>query len=149
MKKLGLLGLSVVVAGCAASAADTLDLRRSNDPTPVQKRFIQERPIVSPNAANSGFGAAIEQLVSQRAGSVTDPSGKYSVQVMPDGLGQVIRLVSVNAPGQVREWKLGSGAGDRVVSATISELMTATGLEVGTQLSSAMVAQPLVGTLKD
>jgi hypothetical protein len=146
MKKIGLLAISLGALAVSASA-DTLNFHRTRDTAPVTNRSIPERPIHPAFAANMGFGTALEQVLSQRGGSVTDPSGKFAVQVSPDGMGQVIRLVPVNG-GQAREWKIGSGAGDRVVSATIAELMTATGQDVPAQLASAVSVQPLKGQLK-
>lgn len=148
MKKLCLLVVSLGVLSVPASA-DTLNLHRNKNSAQVTARIIPERPVHPAMAGNVGFGSALEQALAQRNGSVTDPTGRFSVQVAPDGMGQVIRLVPIAGGGQPREWKLGSGAGDRVISATIAEVMTATGQEVPTQLSSTLTVQPLVGTLKN
>ena len=148
MKKLCLLVASIGVLYVPASA-DTVNLHRSKSPAPVASRIIPEQPVHPSMAGNVGFGNALEQALAQRNGSVMDPSGRFSVQVAPDGMGQVIRLVPVKGGGQPREWKLASGAGDLVLSATIAEVMTATGQEVPTQLSSTLTVQPLVGTLKN
>jgi hypothetical protein len=112
------------------------------------KRSIPERRMAPLSVTYGRFGNALDQLIEQRGGSVTDPSGQFTVHVMRDGGGSVIRLVPARGGNQMREWKLGSGAGGRVVSATISELLVATGQEPSLLLTSGIIAQPFVGTLK-
>ena len=148
MKKLMLLAAASAAFVCVASA-DSVDFHRAKNSPSTQSRMIPDRPVHPADATNAAFGNALEQMVSRRGGSATDPSGKFSVQVMPDGAGQVIRLVELNGANQPREWKLGSGAGGRVISATIAELMTATGQQPASQLLSTTSIQPLNGTLKN
>lgn len=148
MKKLYLIAAASVAFAFSAQA-DSVDFHRAKKSIPVSPKTIPETQVQPVNFANAAFGSAIEQVVSKRSGSATDPSGTFSVQVAPDGAGQVIRLISLGGTAQPREWKLGSGAGDRVISATIAELMTATGQQAKSQLSNAMTIQPLSGTLKN
>jgi hypothetical protein len=148
MKKLLLIAADSAAFAFSAQA-DTSDFHRAKNSMPVSPKTIPEAQVQPVNFANAAFGGAIEQMVSKRGGVATDPSGRFSVQVAPDGAGQVIRLISLGGTAQPREWKLGSGAGDRVISATIAELMTATGQQAKSQLSNAMAIQPLSGTLKN
>jgi hypothetical protein len=148
MKKLYLIAAASAAFAFSAQA-DSVDFHRAKNSMPVSPKTIPETQVQPVNFANAAFGSAIEQMVAKRGGSATDPSGAFAVQVAPDGAGQVIRLISLGGTAQPREWKLGSGAGDRVISATIAELMTATGQQAKSQLSNAMAIQPLSGTLKN
>jgi hypothetical protein len=141
MLKLYLLATASVVTACGSALAApeaTLDLHRSTAPaaTHQQQRAIPERPVQPALAANAAFGEAVENaLAKPGASNLTDPTGKFAIRVMPEGNGRVV-LVTALGTNKTREWKIGAGAGDLVLSATMSEIMSATGQHVDAQLHS-------------
>lgn len=138
MTKLYLLSTAAMMLTCSAAlAGETVQLHRAKTPVSLPKLFAQEVPLNSTLAANAAFGAAIEDALTQSGPrTLTDPSRKFAVQVAADGGGRVIRVITLGA-NQAREWRLGSGSGDRVVEATIAEVMSAVGQPETPMLASA------------
>jgi hypothetical protein len=147
MNKIVLLSLSLGALSCAAMA-DNVQLQRSDDTAATPNRTIPERQLAPADAEKGRFGAALDQSIGQRSGSVSDPSGRFKVQVTPDGEGSVVHLLSAQDGKSIREWKIGSGAGNLVVVATITEIMAATGQTNAGELSTALEVQPFSGKLK-
>jgi len=138
MTKVYLLSTVAVVLTCSSAfAGETVQLHRSKTPLSLPKQYAQEVPLNPTLAANAAFGAAIEDALIQPGGrTVTDPSRRFAVQVGTDNGGRTIRLIGQSA-NDTREWRLGSGSGDQVIAATISEIMSAVGQPEAPTIASA------------
>lgn len=136
MNKLSFWSVAIFgLTSCAAMAANsTSAIRSSKIKVALPQQQISEAPVNPAFAANASFGAALEEAIASPSPmSVTDPSGKFAVQVSNDNAGRIIRVITLGS-NQARDWRLGSGSGDLVVEATVAEVMSATGQSLPRQL---------------
>ena len=135
MKGLLLTSVAALALGCSSALAGS----SSADLHPSRTHVALPHQLISDNSvdADGAFGAALEDAMTRpQASRMLDPTGKFSIQVGNDGGGRVIRVVALQT-NHASEWRMGSGSGDQVVQATLTEIMAAVGQHQKPGLMSA------------
>ena len=136
MNKLALFTTATFALTCSvAVASETLsEIHSTKAHVTVPQVRIADVPLHPALVTNAAFGSAIEEAMDRSTPSnMTDPSGRFSVHILNYGAGRLIRVVTLGS-SQSRDWRFGSGSGDLVVEATISEIMSAVGQNVSPKL---------------
>jgi hypothetical protein len=124
----------------AGKYTDNLQQDRSSSPPAKQKLIPERMPEWGANP-NRNFTAALDEAVrADGAQLLFDPSRRFQINITSDPLGKIVR---VSGDGTSREWRLASGAGNRVTDATITEVLDTVGVETksGMRGAGALTAQ--------